>query len=74
MPSNPKWHHRARVASLSRDRAPDDPELQGARRDLRAAVLADHVAKQVAKFPPLTDEQAEKIAALLTTSDGGGAR
>jgi hypothetical protein len=34
----PQWtHHRARVAALSRDRAPDDPELLAARRDLAAA-------------------------------------
>jgi hypothetical protein len=36
-------HHRARVAALSRDRAPDDPELLAARRDLAEARLAARI-------------------------------
>ncbi len=64
--SEQKWtHHRARVAALSRDRAPNDPDLQGARRDLRASMLAEHVAKVVAKAPPLTPAQRDRIAVLL---------
>lgn len=58
-------HHRARVASLSRDRTPDDPELADARRDLRATHLADYVAKVVAQAPPLTCEQREIVAGIL---------
>ncbi len=58
-------HHRARVASLSRDRAADDPELTAARAELRAATLAAHVARVVDQAPPLTDEQRARIAALL---------
>ena len=41
------------------------------KRDLRAEVLAEHVAREVAKAPALTAEQAQRIAALLLT--GGGA-
>lgn len=63
-------HHRAKVAGLSRDRAPDDPELIDARRALRAARLEDHVTKVLAEAPPLNDEQRDRIAALLR----GGAR
>ena len=64
--SEQKWtHHRARVAALSRDRAPDDPDLQDARRDLRASMLAAHVAKVVAQAPPLTAEQRDRLAILL---------
>ena len=64
--SEQKWtHHRARVAALSRDRAPNDPDLQGARRDLRASMLAEHVAKVVAQAPPLSPAQRDRIAVLL---------
>lgn len=64
------YHHRARIAGLSRDRAPDDPELVDARRDLRAQKLADHIARAVSEAPPLTDEQRARLAGLLT---GGAA-
>jgi len=56
---------RARVAGLSRDRAPDDPELLTARLNLRAERLAAHVAKVVAEAPPLTPAQRDRIAVLL---------
>lgn len=58
-------HHRARVAALSRDRKPNDPELIDARQSLKAARLEDHVARAIADAPPLTDEQRGRIAALL---------
>jgi len=56
---------RARVASLSRSRTADDPDLLTARLNLRAERLADHVAKVVAQAPPLTPAQRDKIAVLL---------
>ncbi len=58
-------HERARVASLSRSRADDDPDLITARINLRAEKLAAHVAKVVAAAPPLTSAQRNRIAALL---------
>jgi hypothetical protein len=58
-------HHRARVAGLSRDRKPDDPDLVGARLELRALRLEDYVAQVLAEAPPLTNEQRSRIAALL---------
>lgn len=58
-------HHRARVAALSRDRLPDDPDLLDARRTLRAESLAEHIAKVVAEAPPLTTEQRDRLALLL---------
>ncbi|MDP9982940.1 hypothetical protein J2W14_002342 [Pseudarthrobacter oxydans] len=58
-------HERARVAALSRDRKPDDPELQGARQRLKAARLEDHVRKTVAAWPPLDQSQLDAIAVLL---------
>lgn len=59
---------RGRVAALTRSRPPDDPELVEARRDLAAEVIAQHVAKVLAKAPPLTDQQRDRIAALLRGS------
>jgi hypothetical protein len=56
---------RAKIAGLSRDRRADDPELLDARRNLRALKLEEHVARVVAEAPPLTDEQRERITALL---------
>ncbi len=82
MPDPSSWtHHRARVAALSRDRAPDDPELVAAREALadarrrastvlRAERLAKAINKTVAEAPPLTDEQRARLAALLHTSAG----
>lgn len=63
---------RARLAALARHRNPDDPELIDARRQLRAASLADRIREDVAKWPPLTDEQRDRLAALLRPADGGG--
>jgi hypothetical protein len=63
-------HHRARIAALSRDRRPNDPELVEARRSLRAESLALHVAKTLSEWPELTAEQIQRVAALLRA--GGG--
>lgn len=56
---------RARVASLSRSRTADDPELADARRNLRAARLEEHIRSVVAEAPPLTPAQRDKLASLL---------
>jgi hypothetical protein len=61
---------RARVAALSRDRAPDDPELLNARRNLRAERLALAICKAVDAAPPLSDEQRTRLAALLHNPAG----
>jgi hypothetical protein len=59
----------SRIAGLhngrGKNRAPDDPRLLRAQRDLEAAKLAKHVEKVIAGCPPLTTEQLEHIAALL---------
>lgn len=57
---------RARVASLSRSRTPDDPDLERARRDLRAARLEEYIRRTVDAAPPLSVEQKDRLAALLT--------
>jgi hypothetical protein len=58
-------HERGRIASLTRSRKPDDPELVAARQNLKALGLEDHVRKVLASAPRPTDEQLERIAALL---------
>lgn len=72
MTTTHEWtHHRARVAALSRDRTPDDPELVDARRSLRAERLADYIKRTVDEAPPLTDEQRARLVSLLTPVGGG---
>lgn len=59
-------HERARVASLSRSRATDDPELIEARRNLNAERLAAFIKRNVAAAPPLTAEQRARLSLLLS--------
>ncbi|MDP9428475.1 MAG: hypothetical protein M3Q47_06160 [Actinomycetota bacterium] len=63
---------RARHNSLRRYRPADDPEVLAARRDLRAARLADYIERVVSEAPPLTNEQREKLAMLLSSSRSAG--
>lgn len=60
---------RARRAALVRHRGADDPQALEAARDVRAASLAQHIARVAAEAPPLTDEQRDRLAVLLR---GGG--
>ena len=55
----------ARYAALTRDRDPSDPVLIEARREFAFAKLSGHVAEIVARFPPLTEEQCQKVAGML---------
>lgn len=61
---------RARVAALTRSRSADDPELIEARKNLRYERAADYITELVESAPPLTDNQRNRLASLLT---GGGA-
>lgn len=56
---------RARVASLTRSRTPDDPDLVTARQNLKAARLEAYVERVVAEAPPLTPAQIDKIVTVL---------
>lgn len=64
---------RARVASLSRSRPTDDPELIAARQSLKALKLEEHVRRVVSEAPPLTAEQSSRIAVLLNPAAGDAA-
>jgi hypothetical protein len=55
---------RARVAVTARFK-PDSPELDAARRDLRAVQLREHIQKVVSTWPPLSDSQRVRLAELL---------
>lgn len=69
-----QWtQERARVASLTRSRDADDPELLDARRNLRAARLEEYIRRTVDDAPPLTTEQRERLALLLRPAGGAGA-
>jgi hypothetical protein len=63
-------HDRARVAALSRDRKPTDPDLLAAKRDLRASRAEEYIKRVVDQAPPLSDSQKARLAALLQS--GGG--
>jgi hypothetical protein len=62
-------HERARVASLTRSRAADDPELVAARQNLRTERAADYIRETVDAAPPLTTEQRDRLALLLRGGD-----
>ncbi len=67
---------RARVGALSRcvktgERSPDDPAVVNAKTDLAAANIAAYVEKVLSGAPPLSNDQRERIAALLRA--GGAA-
>jgi len=56
---------RARVASLTRSRAADDPELVTARRNLKTERLADYIVRVVDDAPALSAAQRDRLALLL---------
>jgi hypothetical protein len=57
--------HRARVAALSRDRRPNDPELLQAKRLLKQARLAEVITTALAKGPELSRAQRIDLVDLL---------
>jgi len=69
--SSPVLSARARTAALVRHH-PDHPEIAApARRELAAAMLAEHVARVVADAPPLTTEQRDRITSALWAGSAG---
>lgn len=62
----------AQISAITRHHGPDDNRLTDLRRDLRAAELAEHVSRIVEGFPPLTDDQRDKIVGLLRPTSGRG--
>jgi hypothetical protein len=66
-------HERARVASLSRSRSSDDPDLADARRNLKVERLADYISRTVDAAPALTEAQRDRLAGLLRPIPAGDA-
>lgn len=64
-PSAPVASARGRVASLTRSRAEDDPDLTAARGDLAAAKIQQYIEKVVSTAPPLTRAQKSRLSALI---------
>lgn len=62
-------HSRAKVASLSRSRAANDPDLLSAKRELREQRLASYIERTLEEAPPLTAEQRQRLAVLLSGGD-----
>lgn len=50
--------------ALASRTSPD--KVEGLKRDLKAQALEDHIRALVDSAPPLTDEQRERLALLLT--------
>ena len=64
--------HRARLASLSRSRPPDDPELVETRLCMQEEVLVNAITRALQKAPPMTPQLRERIIALLPSSQESG--
>jgi hypothetical protein len=66
-PTTPSWRTAraklARQARYSRDADPTD-----LRREMRAGRLAEHVEQIVAQAPPLTREQLDRIAMIISAA------
>jgi len=63
---------RARLNALRRYRPADDPDVAGARMDLREAKLAEEIAREAEADPPLSIEQRSRLAVLLLRPNAGG--
>lgn len=69
--SSPVLTARAKLGAAARYGTPE--EADGARRDLRAAKLEQAAREAAAALPPLTPEQACRIAAILYPNGGDAA-
>lgn len=56
-------HHRSRIGRATQSNNADAEAC--ARRDLRATLLAEYAQRAAAEAPPLTQEQIDRICALL---------
>lgn len=69
-PSPAVAYARARLAGMHRRaRAPGDPEIVDARRELEYVKLVEHAHKIAAELLPLSEDQIEKVVALLKADE-----
>ncbi|HRD10806.1 MAG TPA: hypothetical protein PLI79_02985 [Mycobacterium sp.] len=72
--ANPIYRaERARYASLTRSRAPDDPQLAVSRQIMLEQGLIDAIDRALSKAPPVNDDLCERIMALLKSRKGASA-
>ena len=64
---------RGRIGGLVALRPHDHQAIEDARRDLAAAKLADYIKRTVDAAPPLTEEQKDRLTALLRPIPTAGA-
>jgi len=64
-PTRESAKHRAHAASLSRVRPASDPLVREAKAEMRTALMIEFIDEQVAKAPPLSDEQVARIRAAI---------
>lgn len=64
-PSSAVAKYRSQVAGLSLRRTPDDPELIEAKQRLKTELLSEKIQTAVAAFPPLTEDQTNRLVILL---------
>lgn len=57
----------SQIALATRHHGPDHPGIPGLRAELATEALAEHIARVVESWPPLTDAQRERLALLLAT-------
>lgn len=69
-PKDTFTYHRSRLAILTRQRAPK-PELDEARRTLKAIRLRDQIRAALESTPQLTADERDELAALLRSENGG---
>lgn len=70
VPSKTVAHQRARIGSLCRSRAADDPELLAARRELATATIGEFIERTLASVPPLSREQRARIVEAVMRPAG----
>ena len=60
---------RARLSANQRHHGPDSSQVAASRMELREAKLADAIKREAESDPPLTQEQRNRLVALLQGGD-----
>jgi len=69
--NNPAINHAVMAHALAYRRGADEATKRETKTALAAAKVEDYIERTLAAAPPLTSEQRQRIARLLT-ADGGG--
>lgn len=63
---------RGRFSNMVRHHGPESPETITAKRDMKAARIAEWVARELEDAPPLTNAQLGRISSILYSGRRGG--